>query len=164
MRGFWFSLPHSSRGSTMPGCRKPALNTGITLSQRDMQPPQWYLGVDKDLPEQGLDVVVGSSHNDRDLVSGKDIFNVPQSGSVSRDTWQGGRAVGSSTLGPRPCSPSPKEPVRLQVRVIGVSHLSLSSATHTSYHQNSGTPRNCQGGQYPAQHCCSTAEIFPNQP
>lgn len=141
----------------MPGCRKPALNTGLSLSQRDTQPPQQYLCVDKDLPEQGLDVVVGSSHDNRDLVSGKDIFNVPQSGTISRDARQGGRAVGSSSLGPRPHSPSPPEPLRLQVRVTGVPHLSLSSATCVSYHQNSGTPRegNTQPSTVVVQQRCS---------
>lgn len=134
------SLPHSSRGSTVPGCRKPALNTGLSLSQRDTQPPQQYLCVDKDLPEQGLDVVVGSSHNNRDLVSGKDIFNVPQSGSISRDAQQGGKAVGSGSPGPRPHSPSPTEPVRLQVRVTGVPHLSLSSLPVLATIKTQGRP------------------------
>ena len=71
--------------------------------------------------------------------------------------------MGSGSLGPRPQSPSPKESVRLQVRVRGVPHLSLSSATCASYHQNSGPPTDCQGGQSPAQHCCGAAEIFPKQ-
>lgn len=50
------------------------------------------------------------------------------------------------SLGPRPHSPSPKKPVRLQDRVTGVPQLSLPSVIGTtcaSYHQNSGTPRDC---------------------
>lgn len=66
-----------------------------------------YLGVDKDLPEQGLDVVVGSSHNYGDLVPGKDIFNVPESRSRSRDAEQGGKAVGAAAWGSDPTLPAP---------------------------------------------------------
>lgn len=87
------------QGSTVPSHGQPARAQGSPLP-RGLAAPARYLGADKDLPEQGLDVVVGSSHNDRDLVSGKDIFNVPQSGSTSRGARCGG--LQAAPAGPDP--------------------------------------------------------------
>lgn len=74
-------------------------------SPEGFQAPPRYLGVDKDLPKQRLDVVVGSSHNNRNLVSSKDIFNVLQSRSISRNPPQGERATRRSPPLPAPHSP-----------------------------------------------------------
>lgn len=97
-RSLWLSLP-LWQGSTVPSHGQPARAQGSPLP-RGLAAPARYLGADEDLPEQGLDVVVGSSHNDRDLVSGKDIFNVPQSGSTSRGARCGG--LQAAPAGPDP--------------------------------------------------------------
>lgn len=96
---------------------------------RALAAPARYLGADKDLPEQGLDVVVGSSHDDRDLVSGEDVLDVPQSGSTSRGAGCGGLQAAAGPdpcghpmiLGPRP-PPQPTEPLRLQSRAVARPH------------------------------------------
>lgn len=131
-------MPRSSRGQHHAQLQGVCPKHGIHPFPKGFTASPQYLGVDKDLPEQGLDVVVGSSHNNGDLVPGKDIFNVPESRSVSRDAQHGGRAVGSRSLGLRSHYPSPREPVRLQDRVRGVPHFSLSSVASGSHHQNSG--------------------------
>lgn len=92
-------------------------------SPEGFQAPPRYLGVDKDLPKQRLDVVVGSSHNNRNLVSSKDIFNVLQSRSISRNPPQGERATRRS-----PPSSSTTQPMCLQSSVTALSgHLQPSS-------------------------------------
>lgn len=124
-------------------------------SPEGFQAPPRYLGVDKDLPKQRLDVVVGSSHNNRNLVSSKDIFNVLQSRSISRNPPQGERATRRS-------------PPLFQHHTAHVSaeqrYGSLWSLTALFYLcQQVLRFRDNQGGQHLAQHCCCAAGVLPHQ-
>lgn len=122
----------------MPSSRLP--------KPRALAAPARYLGADEDLPEQGLDVVVGSSHDDRDLVSGEDVLNVPQSGSTSRGAGCGG--LQAAPAGPDPCGhpttlgPNPPLPSHRASEAAEQGRGSPSSPTHATNTQgHAGTAR-----------------------
>lgn len=112
---------------------------------RALAAPARYLGADEDLPEQGLDVVVGSSHDDRDLVSGEDVLDVPQSGSTSRGAGCGGL---QAAAGPDPCGhpmilgPRPPPPAHRASEAAEQGRGSPSSPTRATKTQgHAGTTR-----------------------